>query len=79
MVVSRVGGNPDLITDGERGYVVERHQPAQLADAFDRVISDPQKAKQLGRAARAFVEKQLTLEKLCAEHDRMYSRVVTGR
>lgn len=78
MVVSRVGGNPDLITDGERGYVVERHKPEQLAEAFDRIISDPQKGKQMGRAARAFVEKQLTLEKLCAEHDRMYSAVVRG-
>lgn len=76
MVVSRVGGNPDLIEDGVRGYVVERHKPEQLAAAFERVLDNPEKAKQMGRAARAFVEKELTLEKLCAEHDRMYRSVV---
>lgn len=79
MVVSRVGGSPDLIQDGVRGYVVERHQPNELAAAFERLLEDPEKGRQLGRAARAFVEKELTLEKLCANHDGIYRRVARGR
>lgn len=76
MVVSRVGGNPDLIEDGKRGFVVERHQPAQLAAAFERILENPEKAREMGREARRFVERELKLEKLCEQHDAIYRKVV---
>ncbi|MGA9524147.1 MAG: glycosyltransferase [Myxococcaceae bacterium] len=75
MVVTRVGGNPDLILDGERGYVVEAFRPAQLADAFIRMLDDPEQARHMAARARAFVEKELTLSHLCERHDQLYRRV----
>ncbi len=76
MVVTRVGGNPDLIADGERGYVVEAFRPVQLADAFVRVLDDPEHAGRMAARARAYVEGELTLSRLCDQHDRLYRRVV---
>ncbi|MBX5482777.1 MAG: glycosyltransferase [Myxococcaceae bacterium] len=78
MVVTRVGGNPDLIVDGERGFVVPPFQPEALADAVARVLADPARARTLGANGRAFVERELTLERLVNRHDRLYRAVLDG-
>ena len=78
MVVTRVGGNPDLIVDGERGYVVEAFRPALLAEAFMRLLDDPAHARHMAARARAYVERELTLSQLCERHDQLYRRVAAS-
>ncbi|NTX03606.1 MULTISPECIES: spore coat polysaccharide biosynthesis glycosyltransferase ExoK [Myxococcus] len=78
MVVTRVGGNTDLVRDGERGLVVPAERPAQLAQAFNQLLSSPEKARRMGRAARDFVARELSLERLIRLHDALYQRVVHG-
>lgn len=50
-VGSRVGGIPEVIVDGETGFLVERKNPVALADAVKRVLGDPQAAAEMGRRA----------------------------
>lgn len=78
MVVTSVGGNPELVADGARGYVVPPKRPRELAAAFARVLDEPERARQMGRAARRFVESELTLERMVARHDELY-RKLAGR
>ncbi|MFP2959283.1 spore coat polysaccharide biosynthesis glycosyltransferase ExoK [Myxococcus sp. 1LA] len=78
MVVTRVGGNTDLVRDGERGLVVEPERPAQLAQAFRQLLSNPEKAKEMGQAARDFVARELSLEKMVRRHDALYQRIARG-
>ncbi|NVJ28694.1 MULTISPECIES: spore coat polysaccharide biosynthesis glycosyltransferase ExoK [Myxococcus] len=78
MVVTRVGGNTDLVRDGERGLVVPSERPAQLAQAINQLLSSPEKARRMGRAARDFVARELSLERLIRLHDALYQRVVHG-
>jgi len=78
MVVTRVGGNPDLVADGRRGWVVEPRQPRQLADAFSRLLADPASCRTLGAAGRRFVQRELTLERLVQRHEALYERVLRG-
>jgi glycosyltransferase involved in cell wall biosynthesis len=52
VVGSRVGGIPDLVRDGENGLLVEPEDPAALAEALVRVLSDRELATRLGAAAR---------------------------
>ena len=40
VVGTRVGGIPDLVTDGENGLLVEPGDAAALADALVRVLAD---------------------------------------
>lgn len=76
MVVTRVGANPDLIRDGVNGRLVEPQRPAQLSDALVEVLRDPEHQKQMGKAAREYVERELTLEQLAGRHDAMYREVL---
>ncbi|MDC0708397.1 glycosyltransferase [Stigmatella sp. ncwal1] len=75
MVVTSVGANTDLIVDGERGLVVPPEDPARLCQAFRRILSDPGHAQQMGKAARAFVQKELSLERMVQRHHALYQSV----
>ena len=52
VVVTRVGGLPEVVREGETGLVVERDDPAGLAQALRRLLDDPALRARLGRAGR---------------------------
>ena len=72
VVASRVAGVPDVIDDDVHGMIVPERDPAALAAAILRLITDRPFAEQLGRAARARVERELTWEKTCERFERVY-------
>jgi glycosyltransferase involved in cell wall biosynthesis len=78
MVVTRVGGNPELVADGERGLVVPPHEPTALCAAFRRLLEDRELGRRMGAEARAFVERELSLERMVRRHDAVYRRVTRG-
>ena len=58
-VVTRVGGLPEVVLDGQTGLVVPPGDSRTLADALTRVLSDASLADELGRAGRRRVEEFL--------------------
>ncbi len=68
VVATRVGGIPDLITDGENGLLVEPHSPPQLAAAIQTLADDPELCRRIGRRnwqrAASLTAEALT-EKMC--------------
>jgi glycosyltransferase involved in cell wall biosynthesis len=75
MIVTDAGGNAELVRDGERGFVVRPEDPPALAQAMLRVLSDPERARRMGAAARRYVEEELTLEQMIDAHDQLYRRL----
>jgi len=61
---SRNGGIPDAIVDGETGLLVNPEDPAQIADAIIRLISDEALARRLGQNARRRVLDDFTWERV---------------
>ncbi|MBF5042511.1 glycosyltransferase [Aggregicoccus sp. 17bor-14] len=78
MVVTHAGGNPELVKHEERGLVVPVEAPVSLANAFSRLLKEPAWARQMGVAGRAFVERELTLQRMVAAHDAVYRHVARG-
>jgi L-malate glycosyltransferase len=52
VIASRAGGNPDLITDGVDGRLVEPLNPAAWAQAIDQLLGDRNMAATFATAAR---------------------------
>lgn len=46
-VATNVGGFPDIVIDGETGYLAEPKKPASLAAAIEKVLANPEKAKMM--------------------------------
>jgi len=78
MVVTAVGGNPELVEHGERGLVVPPEAPEALADALAETLTAGERAKRWGEAARTFVEQHLSLTQMVARHDAVYRQVARG-
>lgn len=49
VVASRVGGVPEMVHDGETGFVVESEDEAKLADRLQTLLGDQQLCLQMGR------------------------------
>ncbi len=52
VVGARAGGIPDVVWDGETGLLVDPDNPAEIADALVRILSDRELAERLGAAGR---------------------------
>ncbi len=52
VVATRVGGVPELVVDGENGFLVEPGDPHGFAAAVARLLRDPELARRMGRAGR---------------------------
>jgi glycosyltransferase involved in cell wall biosynthesis len=51
-IVSRVGGLPEIVADGETGLVVAPEDDTELAEAILALARDPERVRTLGVAAR---------------------------
>jgi glycosyltransferase involved in cell wall biosynthesis len=51
-VVTDCGGSPELVVDGECGFVVPIRNARALADAFEKLYRDPELRRRMGEAAR---------------------------
>lgn len=57
VVATRVGGIPDLIKDGENGFLVESHKPSELAQKIRRLIENKELREKFGKNGREWVSK----------------------
>ncbi|HSH94767.1 MAG TPA: glycosyltransferase family 4 protein [Roseimicrobium sp.] len=60
VIVTRTTSLPELVVDGVTGYIVEPGDAATLRRRIEGMIAQPDLSVQLGRQARAHVEKNLT-------------------
>lgn len=58
VVATRVGGIPEVITEGENGYLVEPGDIDALADRVGRLIADPALRTRMGATGRKRVEQE---------------------
>ena len=76
VVGARAGGIPDIVDDDVNGIVVPRDDPAALADAVVRVLSDRSLQERLAAGARAGADKWLqTPEEFAARLRELVARV----
>ena len=72
MIVTDVGGNPEAVSDGENGRVIAPLDAAALSSALIDMHRNPARAASMGRASRTRVEERFSLERMCAQHIRLY-------
>jgi glycosyltransferase involved in cell wall biosynthesis len=74
IVVSRVGGVPEIATDGVDVVLVEPGDPSGLARSLGDLIEDPERRRELGEAATARV-RQLAEDDVYSRLDAIYAEL----
>lgn len=78
-VCTAVGGIPEMINDGQTGYLVPPKDPQQLAIRLVELLSDPRTARRMGRAGRDRVEDEFSLDRSVAAAEQAIDDVVQGQ
>lgn len=73
VVATRVGAVPEMVRDGVDGFLVNPGNPAQLADALEKLIGSPGLRGKLGRSARDRVAERYDLGRLRSALVELYS------
>jgi glycosyltransferase involved in cell wall biosynthesis len=60
-VATRVGGIPELVTDGESGFLVAPRAPAEIAERLVQLLRDSALRARMGAAGRLATEHKFDL------------------
>jgi teichuronic acid biosynthesis glycosyltransferase TuaC len=79
VVATAVGGIPEIVRDGDTGFLAEPHDIARLRFLYRRVLHDPGVAAAAGERAARFAREHLTWEANARAYARIYRRIVGER
>jgi mannosyltransferase len=79
VVATRTGAFPEVVVEGETGWLVPCGDASALAAALGEALSDPDRLADLGRHGRARVEADFTIEREAAALAAIYEEELRGR
>src|SRR6266849_4226146 len=71
VVATRVGGVPDVVRDGEDGFLVEPGASDELAQRLAQLAGDPDLRERFGASGRARVLPRYAVDRLVDDVDRL--------
>lgn len=78
VIATHVGGNPELLVDGDTGQLVPAGDPEAMATALIAYAKAPERAREAGRAGRSTVERRFSMEAMVAAYQGLYDRLLCG-
>jgi len=79
VVVSRVGGMPEVVQEGQTGFLVPPGDPVALADALERLVTSPELRRTMGAAGRRFVLERYAWDATARAVEDLYDRILSTR
>ncbi|MET0488348.1 MAG: glycogen synthase [Candidatus Rokuibacteriota bacterium] len=76
VVASGVGGILEVVEDGKTGLLVPPAQPAALAEALTRVLGNPDRARDMGKAGRRRVEEKFAWASVAERTEQVYADAI---
>jgi len=74
VIATNVGGIPELVEEGETGFLVPPKDPMAIADRALSLCRDSARRLRMGQAARARVESNFTVKDVTAKLEGIYGR-----
>jgi glycogen synthase len=77
IIVTRTGGLPEAVADGETGVVVEPEDPEAIAKAILDLLAQPEALIEMGRRGAIWAQEQFGLKRAVDAYDDLYRRLGT--
>jgi glycosyltransferase involved in cell wall biosynthesis len=78
VIATNVGGNPELVVDGETGYSVPPRDPDALAAKLRLLLGNKCQAKTLGDNGQKRVRQKFSLQAMADNYQRLYEECLQG-
>lgn len=79
VIATDVGGNRELVDAGRTGEIVPSADPRALATRMLAYARDPEAGRAAGRAGRARIEREFSLEAMLGRYRSIYGRLLAGQ
>jgi glycosyltransferase involved in cell wall biosynthesis len=73
VVATAVGGTPEVVADGETGYLVPPGDPAALAARLGELLRDPRLRRRMGEAGRRRMRERFTFAAQAAAYLKLFA------
>lgn len=71
-IVTDAGGNPEIVKDGETGFIIPVNDTAALAEKIEILLNKAELAMKMGQAGRTRFRKFFTVEKMIQSYQELY-------
>lgn len=78
LVASRTSALPEIINDGQTGFLVKPDNPPELAQAVNQLLADPSLARNFGRAGYDRLVTHFSIEKMVDATLKVYTEVTSN-
>ncbi len=80
IIATNVGGNSEVITNGENGFLIEPKNSQALAEKIEYVLNLPEEEKKrIKDNARKTVEEKFSIEKMVKEYEDLYKDLLKNK
>jgi len=76
VLATAVGGNPELVVEGETGRLIAPEVPGEMADAIEEYFNHPDLLARHGKAGRARVEASFSMEAMVKKYLAVYRELI---
>jgi len=76
VISTNVGGIPEVIIDGETGFLIPPQNPQILAEKILYLLENPHRGKEMGEKGYQRIKFYFTLEKMAREHEKLYDNLL---
>jgi glycosyltransferase involved in cell wall biosynthesis len=75
-VISRVGGNPEVVEEGQSAFIVPPADHLQAADRLIELLTDQSRRQRMGTRSREIVEERFTAEQMVQRFVVLYDQLL---
>lgn len=79
VIATAVGGNVELVVEGQSGMLVPAANPNALAKAILSLALHPERSRKMGLHGRQLVEKNYSMEAMVGSYQRLYDKTLFGQ
>ena len=73
------GGIPELVKNNINGVLVPVEKPMELVDALSPLLNQPERIKELGKAARKTVETSFSMQQMVTDIESIYTHLLNKK
>jgi glycosyltransferase involved in cell wall biosynthesis len=78
VVTTNVGSVPEIVLDGETGFVTDLNVQ-ELANALEKLVNNLALRIKLGTAAQEFTSSNFGVKRLVHDHEELYKKILSSR